>query len=127
MAKLTLASEAAGGSSWGWGGSDSTAGAGGITLVEGCSFTGEVDEHRAEGYLLPDKARQELESVGGAGKGKIDLEGSHKFAMVAFFGDEHAADAADIPTITATARGGGAVRLESLSWMDSIKRQFDMA
>lgn len=47
--------------------------------------------------------------------------------MVSFFGDEHAADgSAEIPTICATARGGGAVRMESLSWMDSIKRQFDI-
>ena len=47
--------------------------------------------------------------------------------MVSFFGDEHAKDgSAEIPAISATANGGGAVRLESLSWMDSIKRQFDM-
>ena len=96
MAKVTLASEAAedGSGVWGWGdgswgGSDGggaggggAGSAGGVTLVEGCTFTGEVDELRAEGYLLPDKARQELEHVGGVGKGKINLEGSHKVRVV---------------------------------------------
>ena len=97
------------------------------------------------GILLPDNARKELEHVGGAAKGKIDLGAARRFtSSTSFFGlttatdkpashrnneyfdPDHAIEGAkaDIPHIVAVAEARGDVTLESLSWMDSIKRKF---
>ncbi len=101
------------------------------------------------GILLPDNARKELEHVGGAAKGKIDLAAARQFtSSTSFFGLTAASDGGngrgdrrfspatippasdeqrrnEIPHIYASA-AAGRVTLESLSWMDSIKRKFEV-
>ena len=83
--------------------------------------------------------------VGGAAKGKIDLGAARRFtSSTSFFGlttatdkpashrnneyfdPDHAIEGAKahIPHIVAVAEARGDVTLESLSWMDSIKRKF---
>ena len=100
-----------------------------VTVAEGATFTGDASDTIVSGFLLPDAERAELEGTGGQGKGKIDLKGAEQFSLTSSFFSPSAGSAtgSDLADISVAMGGRGTLLLESLSWMDSIKRKFDLS
>jgi len=83
------------------------------------SFVGEVKKTTAVGVLTPDESR--ANALTGSAMGKVALDAAERssFSTSFFGGDDDCS-----PEIVA--EGTSAVELESLSWRDSIMRQFEM-
>ncbi|GMH52634.1 hypothetical protein TrRE_jg4550 [Triparma retinervis] len=98
---------------------------GGVEYVEGDVFN---DTAEPDSRFEVQAGNMKRDVVGGGG-GKVDIEGASNSALDAFGQqkkDNHDGEDGDLHVITVGTGGGGAVSLETLEWMETIKRRFGM-